>query len=83
MGDYIWGRPMVVVQTDGRDRTLLCLAPRDPTVSSGVFAAARIMAGKTRDLIGWDLEDGDNGLVCRIMAPFRQPLNYAMSHAHG
>ena len=25
MGDYIWGRAMAVVQTDGRDRALLCL----------------------------------------------------------
>jgi hypothetical protein len=54
---------MAVVQTDGRDRALLCLPRRDRTARTGGFAAARIVAGKTRTLIGWDLEDGDNRLV--------------------
>ena len=42
------------------------LAPRDRTPRTGGFAAARIVAGETRSLIGSDLEDGDNRLVCSI-----------------
>ena len=43
---------MALVQTDGRDRAPLCLAPGDRTARTDGYAAARIVAGETRPLIG-------------------------------
>ena len=57
------GQSMLVVQTDGADRALLCLAAHDRTVDDGRLAVTRIKEGKARAPIGWDLEDGDLGLV--------------------
>jgi hypothetical protein len=59
VGDYIWGQSMLVVQTDGADRALLCLATHDRTVGGGRLAVTRIREGKLRAPIGCDLEDGD------------------------
>jgi hypothetical protein len=52
-----------VIQTDGADRALLCLATHDRTVDDARLAVTRIREGKARAPIGWDLEDGDLGLV--------------------
>lgn len=52
-----------MIQTDGADRALLCLATHDRTVDDARLAVTRIREGKARAPIGWDLEDGDLGLV--------------------
>lgn len=57
------GQSVPVVKTDGADRALLCLATHDRTVGGGRLAVSRIGASKSRAPIGWDLGDGDLGLV--------------------